>query len=242
MQLLPKWNRNLVVGLSRCPINRTMHQPRLSACLVGAITALLLSGHALADSETFQLASPAISGLNGSFAFTGFNPSLGTLTGITLDLTSTASANVSIINIGSVAGSFTNAFSSFQYSLSGPDATALFTAVPVDATVASDTVSPGTTNYPAGTPVVTNTDILISSDFSSYETANPDFTYSRVVGTYGGTTADSNILFGGNASVTPSGSITYTYAAVPEPSSWEMGIICVSLFALLRFGLRRNVR
>jgi hypothetical protein len=221
-----------------------MKTPNSFPSILGALVFLLFCGHARATTETFDLTDSPIS-LNGEFAVTGFDTSLGTLTGITLDFNIAASANVSILNEGSTPGSFTNASASFSYSLNGPDGSALLTAVPVSATVASGTANAGPlviTNFPVNT-VSSPVDLTLSSGFSSYETADPEFTFSAPNGTYGGTTANPNVLFGGDASVTPTGTISYTYTvnAVPEPSSWAMGILCVGVFTGLRFLARRTI-
>jgi len=218
-----------------------MKTPNFFPSILGALALLLFCGNASAATETFQLTSPPINNLNGGFTFTGFNTNLGALTGITLNLDVSASANVEVLNLGSSPGSFTNAGASFSYSLTGPDGSALLTAVPVSATVASGTVNPGITSFPANT-VNSPIDTTISSGFSSYEEANPQFTLSAPAGTYSGTTGDSNLLFSGNASATPTGTISYTYNAVPEPSAWALALVCTGVFAFLRFRTRRTLR
>lgn len=221
-----------------------MKPPNSFPSILGALALLLFCDNAMAATETFDLTGSPISSLNGDFAVTGFDTSLGTLTGITLDFNIAASANVSILNEGSTPGSFTNASASFSYSLTGPDGSALLTAVPVSATVASGTANAGPfviTNYPVNT-VNSPVALTLSSGFSSYETADPEFTLSGPNGTYGGTTANPNVLFGGNASAIPTGSISYTYTvnAVPEPSSWATGLVCMGAFAFLRFRFTRR--
>jgi PEP-CTERM motif-containing protein len=222
-----------------------MKTPNSFTSILGALALLLFGGNAMATTETFDLTGSSISNLNGDFTVTGFNTSLGTLTGIALDFNVAASANVSVINLGSTSGNFTNASASFSYSLTGPGGSALLTAVPVSATVASGIANAGPgviTNFPANT-VNSPVDLTLSSGFSSYETAGPEFTLSAPSGTYGGTTGDSNVLFSGNASATPTGTISYTYTvnAVPEPSSWAMGFLCMGVFAVLRFRARRTL-
>jgi len=205
----------------------------------------LFCGNAPAATETFSLSSPTINNFNGNFAFTGFNASLGTLTGITLDLNISTSADVTVDNSSSSSGSFTSAAVTLKYSLAGPNGSALLTAVPVTLTVAPETVSsgPAVVTYPSNT-VNSTEDLTINSGFSSYEVAAPKLTFSAPPGTYKGTTADSHLLFGGNTSSDATGTISYIYNAivVPEPSSWALALVCVGLFAYLRFRTRRGIR
>jgi hypothetical protein len=183
--------------------------------------------------------------LNDSFSLSAFDPSLGTLTGVTITLNLDAVATPEIFNVTGGAGSETVS-TSFATTLTGPDGTL------VSATTASGPVT-GAANTtalsitPLPSTAVTQTVSASASNLSSYEgtgsltfdliaPASPGFTDS---GTQ--LTGPATLAAGGTGSIygDSTATVSYTFEAALEPSSWALGLIALGgMFVLRRRALR----
>lgn len=219
---------------------------------LGALAALMLiSAPAFADTESFsfnlaQTALTSSSTLNDSFTLGAFDPSLGTLTGVELVLNLTTTASPQIINLGGGAASYTNTTTSFFTTFSGPDSSAV-SLKSISATDAGSLNTPAfTITTLTGTPVSSSANTsVVAANFGAYKGTTPlSFTLvapGQTQFSSGGTVTSGSLAFGGSGSVGGTALVEYTFAATPEPSAWALGVICVALFASLRFCLRRTV-
>jgi hypothetical protein len=220
-----------------------------STSLSGFAALILIATPAFANTESFsfdlsQTALTASSAVNDSFTLGAFDPSLGTLTGVTLVMDLTTTASPQVINLSGGPGTYANTTTSFFSTFTGPDGTAAsYKAVSlIDAGSVSGAQL--TTTTLTGTPVDSSTSTsVIPANFSSYEGTNP-LSFTLVAPgtsqfTSGGTATSGVLAFGGSGSVGGTAFVEYTFAATPEPSTWALGIICMVLFVSLRFCVRR---
>lgn len=221
---------------------------RLSLCLVIALG--VMNSTALGQSIITQTASfsNAATG-DQTFNFNQFDPSLGTLTGVTIQMmgiTSTGSAIV--VNTSSYDFPIGAGAPGYNENLTG-GFTNTFTAT--SSTSGADTVSVSVISNTQTQNNVTAGGSFTTSALSGTQSPNPqNFAVSDIanyIGTGSGTititlnavtqanvsaTAGTNTAFvGGNASALASGTVNliYTYTPVPEPSQTAG---CMILFAL----------
>lgn len=214
-----------------------MKNPLLTIAL-----ALLAPAAFAQSSETFDAAfgSPG-SPLNvGAPAFPvslseqAFDPNLGTLTSVSITLTTTVGGQVDVLNTLATPESFTNAFAQMSVTVTGPDSTAV-TLSPA-ATIASGSVPGGfgQTNF-AAVPS-TGSSARSASTLSDYEipgggsillTVN-----SSATGTYGGT-ATPGVYFGGSANAYGDVKVTYNYTLIPEPATYALAMGAAGLALVL---------
>lgn len=196
------------------------------------------------QSTTFTGVTPYTQNLS----VTKFDTSLGTLTGISITVSSQASAAIGVINTGGNDAAFTNASASSQVTVS----TTVGTTTSVDVTASTGNVSGiaaanATTNIsgPLGALVTSGAAIISAADFGNYEgsgSGTVDLKVDAGIGTYTGSGV-SGLFFGGSTTVASYVSVTYEYtpaAAVPEPTSSAMFGIGVVLAVGLGWGRRRR--
>jgi hypothetical protein len=213
--------------------------------LLTLIAAVALPIVAKAQNESFTYNIPATSlstVLNDSFNLNAFDPSLGTLTGVTITLDLQATASPQVINTSGGAGSFTVS-SYFPTTLTGPHGSS------VSATTASGLLS-GTANTGVfsitpvpGSEVDQSVDTVVpTGNLSSYEGTNP-LTFTLVAPSGAGfttsgteTTGTATLAYGGGGSIDGgTATVDYTYTvAAPEPSSWVLGFIAIGTLFFLR--------
>ena len=158
-----------------------------------------------------------------NFTLPTFDSTLGTLTGVTIDLSTSATAEVDVFNATGSSQSFTNAFANLPITVTGPDTSTASTTV--SAGPLSGTANPGFNTFPGITGTGTGSTSVPSSGFALYQTpggAPANFAAAVSGGTYGGTAAPG-VFFSGSATAGGTVKITYTYTvpngSVPEPGS-----------------------
>lgn len=194
-------------------------------------------------SSTFTGVTPYTENL----AVTKFDTTLGTLTGISITVSSQASADIGVINNTSNDLQFTDAFASSKVTVS----TTVGTTTSVEVAASTDSVSGtatanSTTNVigPLGPVVTSAAAIIAAADFGNYQgvgVGTVDLKVDAGVGNYGGS-GPTGLFFGGSTTVASYVTITYEYtpAAVPEPTSSAMFGIGIVLAVGLGWGRRRR--
>ena len=219
---------------------------KCAAVVVGLIVS---SGAAFAGTISYdQIVSPQSTSFNVDVALQKFDPTLGTLTGVTISFTADIIANIVVSNSLLTQQSFSNATASVPVTVTGPgSSTASGTAVagpasgtvgpavqytipvvpPFNVTVPTQTTVSGLTAQTSGSHDVS------SADFALYEGSGGSLvhlTFSGNSGTFAGSGVNG-VSFGGSATAGGDVKITYTYTASPPPAVPEP-----STFALLGLG------
>ena len=208
-----------------------------------AISALV--SHASADTESFTYTQPQTdlgsTALNANFTLTAFDPSLGTLTGVSLTFLLDGTASPQILNLAGGAASYSNVKTSFNTAVTAPDGAILSLNT-------SSLLLSGSLNTPqftvttlASSPVSSGVLLNINSGhLASYEGTTP-LTFSIVAPvspgfTSQGTQTAGTLGFGGTGSVSGTVTVEYIYtAAVPEPSTW---VLMLAGLGVLVWGVR----
>ena len=113
---------------------------------VAILLAMTAGSAAFANSISFSHTTATQTGVyTDAFTLNSFDPSLGTLTGVQIQLAYTETGEVDIFNFGSSAQSFTNAVSSLPMIINGPDS--LFAVTNVAAGPFSGNAAPGFSTY-----------------------------------------------------------------------------------------------
>jgi hypothetical protein len=195
----------------------------LSALVFTAFT----SAHADLISGPFTTTTPIASTLtdwNGTLSFQQFNPSLGTLTSVELDLSSTLTTTLTVTNNSPTSSSYGNAKTDMYVSVKGP----LNDAPQLEVLSQGFTYGTLLNQLGAGDSVVsglltksgTSSNIYTLSSVLSAFTGTGSISLPASTATYtdiavtGGNTFSSQVT---NANLT--GTVTYTYTPVPLPSA-----------------------
>jgi hypothetical protein len=184
-----------------------------------------------------------------ALTFNSFNASLGTLTGVTIQLNETGTVTTFVANFGTAAN-YSNVIGTGTVSVTGPNATMVttsFSSSPYAGNIGAGTFfSPTTIVLGTTSGSASTTSSVASSSFSFFE--SPPSTLTYVINAVGSTSASGTstmgsgpVLYGANATVGGSVVITYTFtAAVPEPASLGMVVLGLGgICAVRRF--RRKV-
>lgn len=220
---------------------------RIGSLVMGAaLIGLAWNASAQASVISYSHITPSQSvPLTDNFLLQGFDPSLGTLTGVTLTLDTSATAEVDVLNISDIEPSpgpgtplpFTDATASIPVTATGPGPTSVtdtLTAGPVNGT--ATLFYPAVNQYPGLPALDSNSTIVAPADFAPYIGVGliVPVTASSTSGTYGGSTNSAYVLFGGSAVAEATTTVTYTYNEVPEPASLGLIIAGLPLLAARR--------
>jgi len=202
-----------------------------------AVGLLAFSGNVFADlSETFThdtLTTVVGGGFTDSFTLTSFNPSLGTLEGVTIQLTTVSTGLEEVINFTGSPNPYTGATSSVPLTITGPAGITISTTA--TAGPFAGTTGSGLGPYVnPGTPTTSSASANVAPGlFSEFETVHPvdlSVTVAAEDGHYSG--SGSNIVFGGDSEVSGVTSVTYTYEALtPEPAL--LGVLSLGLVGMV---------
>ncbi len=207
-------------------------------------TAMMGSTVLLANSESFSTTIPASDGFTApttaSFSLPQFNPTLGTLTGIEVDFSLNYQGEVDIENFSGAAQTV-SASSSEPIDMDTPSNPSL-QLVLAAYSITNTAIGAPSGKYPFLGPAQNGTFPFTPAPaaFPSYEgNGNSSYTLSYANGTFGGTAAPGGLVFfGGDANSSGSAKVTYTFTAVPEPSS--LLLLAVGAIGLAAIGLRKR--
>jgi hypothetical protein len=219
---------------------------------VGLAASLTFGTPSQASSVTYY--SSVVAQQDVPFSYTlpvqQFNPSLGTLTGVTLSVDATVTGYIQIVNIGSTSYTFTNATASVPVTVTGPGVpTPTSVSTTATATLASGTAAPGLNSYAGVTASSTGLTPVAMSAWGMYTgTGTFDGTIASTAtgGTFSGTGgpgSQGKLFFGGTATAGGTIDVTYTYisAVVPEPNSMALLGIGMAGFFTYRRLFKRNL-
>ena len=217
----------------------------MSRTAMAAVEASLGSGAAV---ETFSAnygpcAAPlADMGGNENLTLDTFNPSLGTLTGITLTLISNDTIESEVIDLTGQNQAYTDATATLPVTvtaLAGLTATATGVAGPFSGVA----MSPQFNKIVAGTSQVTTITSanVASGDFILYEGAGKTFDMNVLVsdGVYSGSSMCGAVAFFGAGDSCGTVDVTYDYSPVPEPGTLAAGLGLLGYYGV---SLARRIR
>ena len=223
-----------VCGSTRLTMNTSIRKYLM--CFAGASSLLLASQAGASLVETFTTTTPVPATLtdwSSTLSFAQFNPALGTLNSVTLDFSSTLNTTLTINNSGSLpsdGSAWTRLRVTVQdggLNLTAPEITLLSPEF-VFSIGAGQSTSSGLLTT-TGTRGDTYTLAAVLAEFTGTGNISlPASTKTRTVLDYeGGNSLASQVSF---ASLT--GTVTYNYTPVPEPTTMITG----ALLLLLMFG------
>jgi hypothetical protein len=227
------------------------------AGLTVGILAVTAGARASTITQSFNIPSQATA-FSHSIDYSLFNSGLGTLTGVTLDLSTTSVVEIDVYNINLSPQAFTNAKATFPLTVTGPPGSTTYitdtiTAGPISGTanpatlsvgpppglVPTETVFPGVPgNENSGVVPVPSADWVGNWEKPGGGLSVTDLVFSSGIGNYSGS-ANSGVFFGGSGSVSGTLTLVYTYTAgtTPEPGAWALLVASASVSLA---GLRRR--
>jgi len=228
-----------------------------AAALAAGIVVTAGTAKANTITQLFGIPTQDVSFAQG-FTYQLFDTNLGTLTGVSIRLQTTSTAEIDIFNSTGSPISFSNANASFPLTVTGPPGATTYISETVVAGPISGVANPGPNAFPglsstndSGFVAVPNVDWALNFEAAGGGPSTPQqVIVTAGPGTYSGTSAPG-LLFGGSAQVSgtfdtpPFGlvgvTLVYTYTSgtpgAPEPGTWALVIATGSVSVL---GLRRR--
>ena len=230
------------------------HSFRKMSCVALTMLAFGMAPRAKADFVTFTTdyatsSAPRTVPFTLSVNLPTFDTGLGTLTGVQLTLTTNASVQEFVINLGTAA-TYSNAIGSSTVTVTDPN-NAVTTAV-AQTTGYTGTLGPGVLSGASSTnPMFVATPTLIAAsstvaiptvDFSTYEGAGVGSVTFQVAATNGGSgsSTGSSTAFGASSSSYGTLAVTYTYSPVPVPEPSSVALLGLGVGAIVTVGRARR--
>lgn len=200
--------------------------------LLGAGLAVGTSARANQSTQTFTVAPTAISFFQ-DFAFNKFDTSTGnTLTGVTIFLTDSVTAQIDITNATGSSQNFRNASAAIPLEIdygsnapTAPPPTALLFSTPTASLGNGSVAANSTAHFPGLTASDSVTLNVLSTDFGKYSgpgNGTATLSFFGDFGQYSGS-ARTGVSFGGGATAGGTFTLTYTFTPPASPSTPEPG-------------------
>jgi hypothetical protein len=208
-----------------------IRQGSLAIILAMCITPSL---SALAAVESFSVdygssASPLADGDSENLALSEFDPSLGTLTGVTITLASNDNIESEVINVHvpSASQNYSGATATLPVTLTALDGLTT-TANGVDGPFSGSVSGPlGTIATAGAISTIVNTSANVApGDFVLYEGAAQTFAVNVLVsdGIYSGFSSGDSVAFFGSGNSYGTVGVSYDYLPIPEPGTLAAGL------------------
>jgi hypothetical protein len=209
---------------------------------LSTLTLALTASSMMASIITDPSVPPGTINAPGTFDFSTFNPALGTLTQITINLSTSVNTTLNVFNPTGGPLAFTTASVSVPFALTftGGTGTFNFSGTATDTTGAIVAGGMLFTESVLGT----STTSFNITPFTGYVGAPGTFTPTFTLGTGGSATASGtgsqSLLYGGSGTGSVVASITYTYTAAstaPEPATMTLfgsALLGIGFFARKR--------
>jgi hypothetical protein len=189
---------------------------------------------ALAAVESFSVdygssASPLADGDSENLALSEFDPSLGTLTGVTITLASNDNIESEVINVHvpSASQNYSGATATLPVTLTALDGLTT-TANGVDGPFSGSVSGPlGTIATAGAISTIVNTSANVApGDFVLYEGAAQTFAVNVLVsdGIYSGFSSGDSVAFFGSGNSYGTVGVSYDYLPIPEPGTLAAGL------------------
>lgn len=199
------------------------------ACLVSSTSAAVITQTKIIplDSVPFNINLP--------FAAA---PSVG-LTGITITLNTWSRANIEIFNPKDVASAYSNASASIPVTATGPGGAVVVNVLTSTSAAGVILPGPGVTTIPGPLVFLSQSVNVLPPGLWPLYTSGGLFNVNATAGSglFAGT-SPAGMFFGGSADVYGDVTIDFTYAAVPEPSTYVAGLSALGMLGM--FGMRNR--
>jgi len=232
----------------------TINNKLIASCLTIGLVAATALARATTITQSFNIPTQIPGTQN--IVYNLFDSNLGTLTSVTLELVLNGTANITVFNTQPFAQSFTNAFTSFPLTVTGPPGPTTFITTTLSANIPSGVVPAGGETFP-GNPAHTDSGVITVPviDWGSYQFAGGGVSLTDLVFTAGSATsgvtgpADGSLGAGGGGTVGDANSflyLVYNYQppaspGTPEPGAWAL-LVASGAVSVAGFRRRRAAK